>query len=238
MKRSVMAIGMGCVFLMNANAAQVKVVKNYDDIQVTASIKEPNNIMLEGDRIQQMKAPGNTLVDACNGKQNCKLIDDSTGMLTFLPSPLYQTRAFTINLLTENGFFYNVRVEPKPVPSQTIILKAYQKPVIRAHAPNTSGYEKVMVHFLKALVNGYVPEGFAQTIPSKAPIYKAARTQIKRLLTVNGNRMCGEIFELTNLTNKPLDVKESWFNWPGTKGIALGKVHLAPFEKTRLYRIS
>lgn len=236
MKR--LLILLGAVFFINAEATQVKVVRNYDELQVTASIKEPNNILLEGDRILQMKAPANTLVDACNGKPNCKLIDESTGILTFLPSPLYQTRAFTINLLTENGLLYNVRVEPKPISSQTIILKAYQKPVIHAHAPNTSGYERVMVHFLKALVNGTVPEGFAQTIPITAPIYKAANTQIKRLLTVNGNHMSGEIFELANITNKPLVIQESWFNWPGTKGIAVGKLHLAPFEKTRLYRMS
>lgn len=238
MKRAIMILGLVSVILLDAQAAQVKVVKNYDDISVNASIQEPNNIMLEGDRIQQIKAPGNTLVDACNGKPNCKLIDDTTGILTFEPSPLYQTRAFTINLLTENGFFYSVRIEPKPIPSQTIILKAYQKPVIRARAPNTSGYEKVMVNFLRALANGHVPEGFTQTIPSKSPIYKAQRTQLKLLLTVNGNHLCGEIFELTNMTNKPLDVRESWFNWKGTKGVALGKVHLAPNEKTRLYRIS
>ena len=236
MKRVLMLLG--CLLVLDAQSAQVKVVHNYEDITIKASIKEPNNIVLDEDRIQQIKAPGNTLVDACNGKANCKLIDDATGILTFLPSPLFQTRAFTINLLTEKGFFYNVRVEPKPIASQTILLKAYQKPVIRARVPHTSGYEKVLVHFLRALVNGYLPEGFIQTLPSKAETYKAQRTQIKRLLTVKGNHLCGEIFELANLTNKPLIVKESWFNWPGTKGVAVQKRHLAPFEKTRLYRIS
>ena len=182
--------------------------------------------MLEDDRIQQIKAPGNTLVDACNGKPNCKLIDDTTGILTFLPSPLYQTRAFTINLLTEKGFFYNVSVEPKPIASQTIVFKTYKNPIIRAREPHTSSYEKVMVGFLRALVNGYVPEGFTQTIPKKTAIYKAQRTQLKRLLIVKGNRMRGEIFELKNHTNKPIDAKESWFNWSGTKGVALAKSHL------------
>ena len=238
MKKVLMTLGLSSICLLNAHAVQLKIVNNYADITVSASIKEPNNIMLEGDRIQQIKAPGNTLVDICNGKANCQLIDPVTGTLTFVPAPLYQTRAFTINLLTENGFFYNVRVDPKPIPSQTIVLKAYQKPTIRARAPHTSGYEKVLVNFLRALVNGYMPEGFIQTIPSHAPIFKAQRTQIKRLLTVKGNRLCGEIFELINLTNKPLDIKESWFNWPGTKGIALARRHLAPFAKTKLYRIS
>ncbi len=237
MKRMALMLGLG-LSVLSIEAAQIKTVKNYDDVSVNASIKEPNSIVLEGDRIQQIKAPGNTLIDACNGKANCKMIDDATGILTFLPAPLYHTRSFTINLLTEKGFFYNVRVEPKPVPSQTIILKPYKNPVIRAYAPRTSSYEKVMVNFLKALVNGYLPEGFTQKIPRTAHIYKAQRTQIKRLLIANGNDLCGEIFELTNLTNQVLDVKESWFNWPGTKGVALAKTHLAPHEKTRLYRIS
>lgn len=237
MKRIAMIVGLS-LLIATAEGAQIKTVRNYEDISINASIKEPNSIMLEGDRIQQIKAPGNTLVDACNGKANCKLIDDTTGILTFLPSALYQTRAFTINLLTEKGFFYNVRVEPKPIASQTIVFKSYKNPVIRARAPRTSGYEKVMVGFLRALVNGYLPEGFTQTIPSKYSVYKAQRTQLKRLLTVKGNHLSGEIFELKNSTNQQIDVKESWFNWPGTKGVALAKTHLAPLESTRLYRIS
>ncbi|HCJ1109613.1 TPA: type-F conjugative transfer system secretin TraK [Legionella pneumophila] len=237
MKQMAMIFSLG-LLIATAEGAQIKTVRNYEDIFINASIKEPNNLMLEDDRVQQIKAPGNTLVDACNGKVNCKLIDDTTGILTFLPSPLYHTRAFTINLLTEKGFFYNVRVEPKPIASQTIVFKSYKNPVIRARDPRTSSYEKVMVGFLRALVNGYLPEGFTQTIPKKPSVYKAQKTQLKRLLTVKGNRMRGEIFELKNVTNQPIDAKESWFNWPGTKGVALAKTHLAPLETTRLYRIS
>lgn len=237
MRRLIMFAGLG--FLTAAVfSAQIKTVRNYEDITVKASIKEPNSIMLEGDRIQQMKAPANTLLDTCNGKPNCKLIDDATGIFTFLPSTLYHTRSFTINLLTEKGNFYNVLIEPKPIPSQTILLKAWKKPVIRAMAPKTSGYEKVMVNFLRALVNGHLPEGFTQTIPKRTQTYKAQHTELKRLLSVRGNNLCGEIFELKNLTNRPLEVKESWFNWPGTRGIALAHTHLAPFAKTRLFRIS
>lgn len=218
--------------------AQVKTVRNLDDINIQASITEPNNILLDDDRIQQIKAPGNTLVDACNGKANCKLIDPTTGSLTFLPSPLYHTRPFTINLLTEKGQFYNVRVQPKPIASQTILLKSYKKPVIENRAPQTSGYEKMMVNFMRALVNGYLPEGFTQTIPSKPVIYKTPRTELKLLLTITGNNLCGQIFELTNKTNKPLNVRESGFNWPKTKGVAVDHAILAPYEKTRVYRIS
>lgn len=206
MKQMVMIFSLG-LFIATAEGAQIKTVRNYEDIFINASIKEPNNLILEDDRIQQIKAPGNTLVDACNGKANCKLIDDTTGILTFLPSPLYHTRAFTINLLTEKGFFYNVRVEPKPIASQTIVFKSYKNPVIRARDPHTSSYEKVMVGFLRALFNGYLPESFTQTIPKKPSVYKAQKTQLKRLLTVTGNRMRGEIFELKNVTNQPIDAK-------------------------------
>lgn len=226
------------VFSLEVFAAQIKTVRNYEDITIKASIKEPNSIMLEEDRILQIKAPGNTLVDACNGRANCRLIDDTTGILTFLPSPLYHTRSFTINLLTEKGMFYNVRVEPKPIPSQTIVFKIHKKPVIRALAPKTSGYEKVLVRFIRALVNERVPAGFTQTIPKTASFYKSSTTQLKRLVTVTGNQLTGEVFELKNATNRPLMLRESSFNWPGTKAIALAKTQLMPYETTRLYRIS
>lgn len=237
MKR--LSLCLSLAMLANASfGAQVKTVKNFDDIEVTASITEPNNILLDDDRIQQIKAPGNTLSDSCNGKENCSLIDPSTGSLTFLPSALYHTRPFTINLVTEKGYFYNVRVKPKPVASQTILLKAYKKPVIRNRAPQNSSYEKMMVNFTRALVNGHLPEGFTQTLPGKPVIYRAKNTELKLLLTVIGNNLCGQIFELTNKTSRPLLVRESSFNWPETKSIAVDKTTLAPFEKTRVYRIS
>lgn len=234
-----MGICMGLVILMGTSfAAQVKTVRNFDDIEITASITEPNNILLDDDRIQQIKAAGNTLNDSCNGKENCSLIDSSTGTLTFLPSSLYHTRPFTINILTEKGYFYNVRVHPKPVASQTILLKAYKKPVLHNHTPRNSSYEKMLVNFIRALVNGHLPEGFTQTLPSNPVIYKAPKTELKLLLTVTGNNLCGQIFELTNKTPNPMHVRESSFNWPKTKGIAVDKVNLAPYEKTRVYRIS
>ena len=226
------------VFALEVPAAQIKTVSNYEDISIKASIKEPNSIMLEDDRILQIKAPGNTLVDGCNGRPNCKLIDETTGILTFLPAPLYHTRPFTINVLTEKGLFYNVRVEPKPIPSQTIVFKIRKKPVIRALAPKTSGYEKSLVRFIRALVNERIPEGFTQTIPKTISFYKSSTTQLKRLVTVSGNQLTGEVFELKNATNRLLMLRESSFNWPGTKAIALAKTQLMPYETTRLYRIS
>jgi conjugal transfer pilus assembly protein TraK len=220
-----------------AHAVQIQTVNNYDDISVKVSITEPNSVMLTGDRIQQMKAPGNTLIDACNGKQNCKLIDEVTGVFTFMPSPLYQTRTFTINLMTENGFFYNLLINPKPIPSQTIVLKPYANGLNNALPMQTSEYEKSMVDFLHALVNGHLPNGFKQTKPPQK-ILKAKRTQLKPLLVISGKHITGEIFELSNLTNQPIIVDEKWFNWSGTKAIALDRIQLAAFEKTRMYRIS
>lgn len=239
MKYVLMYVGL-IIGFSAAQGAQIKTVTNYEDIMVNASITEPNTIVLANDRISQIKAPGNTLVDACNGKPNCKLIDEESGTLTFLPSPLFHTRPFTLNLMTENGNFYNVRVQPKPIPSQTILLKTYLKPVIRNQVPRTSGYEKMNVIFLRSLVNGYLPEGFTQTFPKKRVIYKdkAGQTQLKLLLIVRGNQLRGEVFELTNLTNKSLTIKESTFNWPGTKSIALQYTQLAPHKTMRLYRIS
>jgi len=227
-----------CIAMNASFAAQIKTVKNYDEVCIHASITEPNTILLEEDRIQQMKAPGNTLIDACNGKPNCKLIDEVTGALTFIPSPLYHTRAFTINLFTEKGHFYNVRVEPKPIASQTVLLKSYQKPVIQARFPKGSAYEQTLLRFFRELVNGRIPEGFTQTIPKKPKIFKGHYTQLKLLLTISGNELQGEVFELTNTSKHPIEVKESWLNWYGTKGIAVAERHLLPFKTTRVYRIS
>jgi conjugal transfer pilus assembly protein TraK len=228
----------GLSFSLGAFGLQVKTVRNYEDIAIKASIKEPNSLTLEDDRVQQMQVPANALADTCNGKSDCKLIDETTGIFTFMPSNAYKTQSFTINLLTEKGYVYNLRIEPAPVPSQTVLLKAYKKPVIGATAPQTSDYERTLVSFLKSLVHGHNPEGFTETIPKTHEKYRASRTELQKLLIVKGNDLTGEVFEIKNLINKPVTLKASWFNWPGTKGLALAQTHLKPFEKTRLYRIS
>lgn len=238
-KFAILAAALSLGLSMVGFATQVKTVRNYEDIHIQASVKEPNSIMLEEDRIQQMRAPSNALADSCNGKANCKLIDETTGIFTFLPSSAYKAETFTINLLTEKGQVYNLHIEPAPVPSQTIVLKAYKKPAMRAYAPQTSAYEQVLVNFLKALADEKTStEGFTEVIPGKHERYRASRTELQKLLTVKGNDLTGEVFEIKNTTKRSIDLKSSWFNWPGTKGLALAKTHLQPFEKTRLYRIS
>ncbi|WBV63957.1 type-F conjugative transfer system secretin TraK [Legionella pneumophila 130b] len=96
MKQMAMIFSLG-LLIATAEGAQIKTVRNYEDIFINASIKEPNNLMLEDDRIQQIKAPGNTLVDACNGKANCKLIDDTTVFLLFCHR-LYTTHELLLSI--------------------------------------------------------------------------------------------------------------------------------------------
>jgi conjugal transfer pilus assembly protein TraK len=227
-----------CLGLSSIQAAQIKTVKNYDEVHVQASITEPNTLLLEDDRIMQMKAPSNTLVDVCNGKPNCKLIDEGTGVLTFMPAPLYHTKTFTINVITEKGSFYSMRVEPKHISSQTILFKTYQKPVIKAQVPENSLYEQNIIHFFKEMMNGHVPEGFTQTVLPKPKVYKGRRTELRLVQTMTGNNLRGEIFELTNTSNAPLTVKEAWLQGLKVKGIVVESHHLAPRQSTRIYRVS
>ncbi|HRD70431.1 MAG TPA: type-F conjugative transfer system secretin TraK [Legionella sp.] len=219
-------------------AAQIKTVKNYDEVAIEASITEPNTLLLHEDRIAQMKAPANTLIDICNGKPNCKLIDETTGSLTFMPSPLFHTRAFTLNLTTEKGNFYNVRITPKPISSQTILFKLLQKPNIQKKAPQPSSYEEELLNFFRHLIHGSIPEGFSQSIPKKIQLIKGRWTQLQLLSSVSNQEVKGEVFELINMTQRPIDIKESWFNWAGTKAIVVSSHHLLPHQSTRIYRIS
>ncbi|ARB91029.1 type-F conjugative transfer system secretin TraK [Legionella longbeachae] len=233
-KASIIAL---CLTINASFAAQIKTIMNYDEVSVNASITEPNTLLLRDDRIAQMQAPANTLIDVCNGKPNCKLIDQTTGALTFMPSPLFHTRAFSLNLTTEQGNFYTIRVTPKPISSQTILLKTYQKPVI-PKVPQLSFYEQSLLIFLRHLVNERIPEGFTQVTSSKPKLYKGRFTHLRLLTTLTGNQWQGEVFELTNTSQRPIDVKESWLNWSKTKAIAVVSHHLLPRQSTLVYRIS
>ena len=234
-KTSIMVL---CLAINLSFAAQIKTVTNYDEVPVTVSITEPNTLLLRDDRITQMRAPANTLIDVCNGKPNCKLIDETNGSLTFMPSPLFHTRAFSLNISTEKGNFYTLRVTPKPISSQTILLKSYQNPVTQKKAPQLSSYEQSILYFTRYLVNDRIPDGFTQVTANKPKLFKGRFTELRLLSTLTGNELQGEVFELINTSQRPIDIKESWLNWSGTKAIAVAEHHLLPRQSTRVYRIS
>ena len=95
-----------------------------------------------------------------------------------------------------------------------------------------------MVEFLKILISEEAPEGFVKTKANPVKVYQSKHSRLKKLMTIRGNDLCGEVYVLTNTTKHPLEVKESWFNWAGTKSVAITKTHLEPHEQTKLYRIS
>lgn len=223
--------------ISTAFATQVKTVANYDEVGVNASITEPNTLLLHEDRITEMKAPANTLVDVCNGKPNCKLIDETTGALTFMPSPLFHSRAFTLNISSEKGNFYNIRVMPKPISSQTVLLKSYAKPLLLKEIVQTSPYEQTLLRLMRSIVNEHIPEGFTQNTSIKPKLFKGRFTQMRLLRTLSGDTLQGEVFELTNTSQRPIDIKESWLNWSGTRAIAVADHRLLPHQSTRVYRV-
>lgn len=218
-----------------AHAVQIKTVRNFEDISVKASINEPNTVALTGDRIRQIRASANTLIDTCNGKPDCKMIDEYTGVLTFMPSSFYQTQSFTINLYTENGNFYNLIINPKPISSQTIVLNPEIKKA--ALSPKISEYQSMLVQLIQSLKNEKIPDGFSEIKILKNRTHTTRNTVLRQIKTISGNHFKGEIYELKNTGKQTLQIAESWFNWKGTRAIAVEKQQLAPGTTTRIYRI-
>jgi type-F conjugative transfer system secretin TraK len=56
-------------------------------------------------------------------------------------------------------------------------------------------------------------------------------------LTYKGKILSGEVTEIYNGSNNPIDLNESLFNGSGVKAISLSKNTLAPHDRALVYRV-
>jgi hypothetical protein len=104
-----------CFFLATAApAVQRAVAVDNALVLATLSSQDVTRIAVEGDRIQHII-----------GVKGAYTLEEDTeaGEVYIQPSPLYQHRAFTVLLRTEQGHHVTVLFNPLAVPSNTLLLR-------------------------------------------------------------------------------------------------------------------
>lgn len=214
----------------SANALQIKTVTDNETIVTRISSLDVTRILVKGDRIKSLKG-----VKGAYTREN----DETNGEIYLQPTPLYQNRAFTILIETEQGRHYSLLLNPLAVPSEAVMLvpkNMGQKD--KAHFEQTSPYELTLSHLIRAMSNGLTPEGYEVHEANSKKSYRLgdfARLHLKTIY--QGRKFRGEIFELTNTKTVPIDLDERAFYKSGTRAVSLETVTVLPKDTIKIYRV-
>lgn len=212
-----------------AFALQTKVVSDNQMVTATVSEKDKTRIFVSGDRISSIHGTPNAYV-----YKN----DDVNGQVYLMPTVAYQKQPFSLFITTENGKNYSLKLNPVDQAADSIMLKPNIDHSEAKHWESASGYNQAVVELIRYMVNGVSPEGYGVNQSNNAkPFFLGSIATLNLKTTYNGVYFKGEIYELHNLTNKPITVTETEFYRPETRAITLEQHTIPPHGTTTLYGV-
>ncbi len=179
-----------------AQAAQLRIAENDAEIVAIISAKEVSRIALEGDRIISLATvPRGFSIDH----------DEVTGDLFLVPIP-GSTLKHPINLFitSEQGFSYQLLLEPRDLPSEQIIIRNARPP--KATPVPSSPRREELGRLMKAAITGELIDDY------KRAAAKASSPIANRADIVGIEVWQGVVFEATrvkSITGQSLPAADS-----------------------------
>jgi conjugal transfer pilus assembly protein TraK len=211
-------------------ALQIKNVVDNETTSAKISSVDVTRIFVQGDRIKSVKG-----LKGAYTREN----DEKNGEIYIQPTPLYQTRTFTLLIDTEQGRHFTLMLHPTSSPSETLML--VPKGVGRERAARfeqASSYELTLTHLLHAMKNGVMPEGYAvREVNDKTTYQFGNRFSLKLKTIYEGLNLRGEIYQITSKQPYAIYLDEREFYKKGTRAISLETIQLPPRATIHLYRI-
>jgi conjugal transfer pilus assembly protein TraK len=192
------------------------------------SDRELNRIFVANDRIL-----------AVRGIDGAYLLnkDENQGEIFIKPSAIYQARAFSIFVTTEQGHNYNLILVPVNIPARTIELKPLTGSKQAERWERDGDYMEIIASLMTAMVNAKTPDGYALIVPHKEQVAVFDELKIVVTLVYSGKYLRGEVLSVTNESKHAVYLDERQFYHPNVRALALIEHNLEPKSKTLLYRV-
>lgn len=209
----------------------VKVSNQVDTIYINLSLKDPNVISVDNDRIQRYVTRKGIVAGA---------IEPKTGVLTLTPQDISK-KMFSLVIFTEKGKRYTLLSLIKDIPSQDIVLKATDIVTKTDKSDDKNSFKtNKLSELLVAMQNEEVPFGYKYKEYLGNP--KFAANNLKENKEVNikrfiGKEFTGEIIDFKNVLNSQTKIYEKEFISKGVLAVSLEKSTLEPNEFTKIYRV-
>ena len=210
-------------------ALQIVDVVDGKTVPITISLKELTRItMSDGSRIDHIWGPQDRMT----------LETDSDSGQLFVRA--IGIKPFSVFVKADNGETYTLLAAPKDVPAETIFLKPPYRNSQKSSADRALPYIKRIERLAKALGRGALPEDMMPIQSSRViPLWE--EVHFKREMIYAGDTLTGEVYGLTNLTDKEMRLDEREFSsLPGpnpVRAVAINKHLLKAQESTEVFVI-
>ena len=210
-------------------ALQIVDVVDGKTVPITISLKELTRItMSDGSRIDHIWGP----------QDRMSLETDSDSGQLFVRA--IGIKPFSVFVKADNGETYTLLAAPKDVPAETIFLKPPYRYSHKSSAERALPYIKRIERLAKALGRGALPEDMMPIQSSRViPLWE--EVYFKREMIYAGDTLTGEVYGLTNLTDKEMRLDEREFSsLPGpnpVRAVAINKHLLKAQESTEVFVI-
>lgn len=212
----------------SAFALQVVDVVDGNTVPITLSQKELNRIgMADGSRIAHIWGPQDRMTleaDTDSGQLFVRAIG---------------TSPFSLFVKADNGETYTLLAAPKDIPAETVFLRPPYRSSDKSAAENALPYIKRIERLAKALGKHALPEDMTP-IQSSSVLPLWQEVHFKREMIYAGETLTGEIYSLTNLTDKEMRLEEREFSTLAgnpVAAVAIDKHLLKPHESTDVFII-
>jgi type-F conjugative transfer system secretin TraK len=210
----------GCVPWV-VNAYQRIPVQEGIEVNAVVSTTALNRLAVENDRIASVKGTD----------REFELDKDGELGQVFL-KPLVKEGPIHLFITTEKGHTYTLGLTTHERGAESIVLTPIG--VITTLLPHSNAYESLLKELIKAMHTQQALEGFVvESAKVKLPNVKGIK--VTHLQSYVGQSLLGQILEVSNVTDAPLQLTELQFYLPGVRAIAIVDKVLAPKAKTRLY---
>lgn len=211
----------------NAEAAlQTKLIANNQTVKAYVAANNKTRLFVSGERISALRGTPDAYT---------YVNDDRNGQVFITPTPPFKTKSFSLFVTTEQGKTYGLILTPHSALSDSIMLLP-NNPINQLPIPTADDNEQ-MIHLLRAMISNTPQPGYTQVKINNA-VGKSVlnhRVRMQLLSVYQGESWQGEIYRVTNLSNRQLKIDEKQFFEPTMRAIVLSTHALIPQGSALMY---
>ncbi|NNM59380.1 MAG: type-F conjugative transfer system secretin TraK [Legionellales bacterium] len=228
MRNKIIGSMMAALFF-SSSAIALQTVNVIDNASVHATVFNGsyNRIIVQGERINNViGTPASYVIET----------DNILGQIYIKP---LQTANFELNISTEQGNAYQIKLNVKKGSPDTIVLQPpVTTPEQAENWESATPYEATLTRLIQAMATGTFPDGYTVVFAKdKNPLPLGNVATVTPITQYQGINLEGDVYIIRNLTNESLNLRPEQLYRKGTMAIALQTEAIPAKGQTRLFMV-
>jgi conjugal transfer pilus assembly protein TraK len=223
----------GCVFSCSGYSLTTHHFKENSDLKISLSDSNYSRLVVKGDKITQVHFPEGMMAVRNDP-------DGAVYVMVAHPEP------FTMFVSTELGRHFSLTVNTEAGLGKTFefiadgaVPPAYTSASkILTQLPAPQQIDPKVTQLMTSMLKGEVAKEYAMKRFFGKAIRWGQGISLFPKYTYSFGSLKGEVTEIYNGSNHPLELDEAWFNGSGVKAVVLSKSALGSHERAMMYRVA